>query len=73
MGIFRKDSTFYIGEWNQDKLHGIAKKEKTFLGWSCYWGQFKDDMKDGLITYKRSFEEDLYSQYKNGSRNGYGM
>jgi hypothetical protein len=61
VGIFRKDWSFYIGEWNQDKLHGIAKKEERF-NWHCYWGQFKDDMEEGFITFQRINENDLYSQ-----------
>ena len=66
-----KLSRKFIGEWHEDNLHGIAKKE-----WSygvIEWGQFKDGKKEGYLTIKFSNERVDYFHFKNGSRNGYGI
>ncbi len=43
-------------EWHQNKLHGTVKV--TFASGNTYWGEYKDDKKEGYATY----------EYTSGSR-----
>ncbi len=61
----------YIGEWHEDKLHGIAKREWE-SGYS-EWGQLKHGKEEGFSTTKYSNGRVSYLQYKNDKRNGYGI
>ena len=64
-------SSKFIGEWHDDNLHGITKKE-----WSygvIWWGQYKDGKKEGYLTQKYSDERVNYYQWKNDEFNGYGI
>jgi len=55
----------YIGEWHEDNLHGIAKKEWK-NGYSNWGGQYKHGKREGYMTQKYPDERVNYYQFKNG-------
>ena len=64
-------SSKFIGEWHDDNLNGITKKE-----WSygvIEWGQFKHGKREGYLTQKYSDGRVDYRQYENDLPNGYGI
>ncbi len=77
----------YIGEWHEDKLHGIAKHEWNYNKFKSDYsssesdetrtnseqGQYKNDKKEGYITYEKGDGTGGFFQYKNGDINGYGI
>jgi hypothetical protein len=40
----------FIGEWNEDELHGIAKIEWNYG--DSDWGEYKDGKKEGYLIRK---------------------
>jgi hypothetical protein len=61
----------FLGEWHEDKLHGIAKEEQ--YDGESWWGHFKLGSREGYITHTNRYGIVNYFQYKNGQRNGYGI
>jgi hypothetical protein len=59
-----------MGEWHEDKLHGIAKREWRS---DSKWGQYKHGKREGYMTWKHSYGKPDYNQFKNDMRNGYGI
>ncbi len=69
--VITKSSYKFLGEWHEDKLHGIAKEEwKGGLSW---WGEYKDDEREGFAIYKSSDGRIDYCQSKNGEHDGYAI
>jgi hypothetical protein len=64
VGIFiNKDSSKRIGEWNEDKLHGVVKYE--YNNGNSSWGQYKNGTREGCMTEKSADGTVNYSKFKN--------
>jgi hypothetical protein len=63
-----------IGEWHEDKFHGIAMEEwdKDTQILSA-WGQIKHGIVEGYSTVKYIDGRVNYFQNKNDEHNGYGI
>ena len=71
VGIVTGRLYLFIGEWHENELHGIARKE--FNDFEDVWGQFKHGKEEGYLTSKYYNGRVSYYQYKNGKENGYGI
>ncbi len=62
----------YSGEFKRGKRNGVGKGE--YADGNIYWGQYKDNLKEGYGTYQWKSDGMKYTgQSKNGHKNGYGI
>jgi hypothetical protein len=69
VGIMNYRSVKVIGEWHEDELHGIGKRDLNYG--DSEWGQYKHGKEEGYLIQKYSHKVD-YHQCKNDMFNGYG-
>ena len=69
--MINERSDKFIGEWHEDKLHGIAKQE--WDSGDSQWGQYKHGKREGYMILKDSDGRVNYYKCKNGFPNGYGI
>ena len=53
------DGTKFSGEYKRSKRNGVVKAE--FADGNIYWGQWKDDNKEGYGTYQRKSNGHKYT------------
>jgi hypothetical protein len=58
------------GEWHLGEINGCGKVEWTG---NTYWGEYKDDKREGYGIYEGADGSRYIGQYKNGDRHGYGI
>ena len=62
-----------VGEWNEDKMHGIGQIYYHGGPLNCVWGQFTDGVLNGYVTEITLKGKVQNCWYKMGKRNGYGI
>ncbi len=77
VGISEDDNCKYIGEWLDDKPHGILlieeQENNIFSNGESFRGQFKHGRREGYSVDKNSNTPVSYLQWKNDQINDYGI
>ena len=56
---FNEDGEKHSGEYKRGKLNGVLKAE--FAEGDIYWGQWKDDLREGYATYQFKLSGQKYT------------